>query len=141
MPIATPAAGAIASEPRSSTRAKSHSEIGSQHRLMISLVCCSRDDAEAPNAAFPELVKQYDVELVKLGFNYKLDWGALADPDAPATGAAGIFKAPSRAAGNTGEQLYHVLPFTGIDVTSRTLVTLVEPGSCFVGTLAELVGA
>jgi benzoyl-CoA-dihydrodiol lyase len=26
-----------------------------------------------------------------------------------------------------------------IDVTSRTLVTLVEPGSCFVGTLAELV--
>src|SRR6201982_1514250 len=28
-----------------------------------------------------------------------------------------------------------------IDVTSRTLVTLVEPGSCFVGTLAELVFA
>jgi benzoyl-CoA-dihydrodiol lyase len=27
------------------------------------------------------------------------------------------------------------------DVTSRTLVTLVEPGSCFVGTLAELVFA
>src|SRR6202000_942266 len=26
-----------------------------------------------------------------------------------------------------------------IDVTSRSLVTLVEPGSCFVGTLAELV--
>ena len=26
-----------------------------------------------------------------------------------------------------------------IDVTSRTLVALVEPGSCFVGTLAELV--
>jgi len=26
-----------------------------------------------------------------------------------------------------------------IDVTSRTLVTLVEPGSCFIGTLAELV--
>jgi benzoyl-CoA-dihydrodiol lyase len=26
-----------------------------------------------------------------------------------------------------------------IDLTSRTLVTLVEPGSCFVGTLAELV--
>ncbi len=26
-----------------------------------------------------------------------------------------------------------------VDVTSRTLVTLVEPGSCFVGTLAELV--
>ncbi len=26
-----------------------------------------------------------------------------------------------------------------IDVTSRTLVTLVEPGSCFVGTLAELI--
>jgi benzoyl-CoA-dihydrodiol lyase len=26
-----------------------------------------------------------------------------------------------------------------IDVTSRTLVTLVEPGSCFVGTLAEIV--
>jgi len=26
-----------------------------------------------------------------------------------------------------------------IDVTSRTLVTLVEPGSCFAGTLAELV--
>src|SRR6201999_31231 len=30
---------------------------------------------------------------------------------------------------------------TRIDVTSRTLVTLVEPGSCFVGTLAELVFA
>src|SRR6202795_2022099 len=28
-----------------------------------------------------------------------------------------------------------------IDVTSRTLVTLVEPGSCFVGTLAQLVFA
>ena len=28
-----------------------------------------------------------------------------------------------------------------IDVTSRTLVTLVEPGSCFVGTLAELLFA
>ena len=28
-----------------------------------------------------------------------------------------------------------------IDVTSRTLVTLVEPGSCFVGTLAEIVFA
>jgi benzoyl-CoA-dihydrodiol lyase len=28
-----------------------------------------------------------------------------------------------------------------IDVTSRTLVALVEPGSCFVGTLAELVFA
>jgi benzoyl-CoA-dihydrodiol lyase len=28
-----------------------------------------------------------------------------------------------------------------IDVTSRTLVTLVEPGSCFVGTVAELVFA
>jgi benzoyl-CoA-dihydrodiol lyase len=28
-----------------------------------------------------------------------------------------------------------------IDVTSRTLVTLVEPGSCFVGSLAELVFA
>jgi benzoyl-CoA-dihydrodiol lyase len=28
-----------------------------------------------------------------------------------------------------------------VDVTSRTLVTLVEPGSCFVGTLAELVFA
>ena len=28
-----------------------------------------------------------------------------------------------------------------IDVTSRTLVTLVEPGSCFVGTLAELIFA
>jgi benzoyl-CoA-dihydrodiol lyase len=28
-----------------------------------------------------------------------------------------------------------------IDVTSRTLVTLVEPGSCFVGTLAEFVFA
>src|SRR5690242_18970332 len=28
-----------------------------------------------------------------------------------------------------------------IDVTSRPLVTLVEPGSCFVGTLAELVFA
>src|ERR1044071_2551875 len=28
-----------------------------------------------------------------------------------------------------------------IDVTSRTLVTLVEPGSCFVGTLSELVFA
>jgi benzoyl-CoA-dihydrodiol lyase len=26
-----------------------------------------------------------------------------------------------------------------VDVTSRTLVTLVEPGSCFVGTLAEIV--
>ena len=26
-----------------------------------------------------------------------------------------------------------------IDVTSRTLVALVEPGSCFAGTLAELV--
>jgi len=31
--------------------------------------------------------------------------------------------------------------FKRIDVTSRTLVTLVEPGSCFVGTLAELVFA
>jgi len=29
--------------------------------------------------------------------------------------------------------------FKRIDLTSRTLVTLVEPGSCFVGTLAELV--
>ena len=29
--------------------------------------------------------------------------------------------------------------FKRIDVTSRTLVALVEPGSCFVGTLAELV--
>ena len=28
-----------------------------------------------------------------------------------------------------------------IDVTSRTLVTLIEPGSCFAGTLAELVFA
>ena len=28
-----------------------------------------------------------------------------------------------------------------IDLTSRTLVTLVEPGSCFVGTLAEFVFA
>jgi len=28
-----------------------------------------------------------------------------------------------------------------IDVTSRTLVTLVEPGSCFAGTLAELIFA
>ena len=28
-----------------------------------------------------------------------------------------------------------------IDVTSRTLVSLIEPGSCFVGTLAELVFA
>ena len=28
-----------------------------------------------------------------------------------------------------------------IDVTSRTLVALVEPGSCFAGTLAELVFA
>src|SRR6266704_884238 len=31
--------------------------------------------------------------------------------------------------------------FVSVDVTSRTLVTLVEPGSCFVGTLAELVFA
>ncbi|HXL13393.1 MAG TPA: 2,3-epoxybenzoyl-CoA dihydrolase [Bradyrhizobium sp.] len=31
--------------------------------------------------------------------------------------------------------------FKRIDVTSRTLVALVEPGSCFVGTLAELVFA
>ncbi|WP_204270742.1 hypothetical protein, partial [Escherichia coli] len=28
-----------------------------------------------------------------------------------------------------------------VDVTSRTLVTLIEPGSCFAGTLAELVFA
>ena len=28
-----------------------------------------------------------------------------------------------------------------IDVTSRTLVALIEPGSCFAGTLAELVFA
>jgi opacity protein-like surface antigen len=77
---------------------------------------------EAPNAAFPELVKQYDVELVKLGFNYKLDWGALADANDPAPHAAGIFKAPSGAAGSSAEQLYHVLPFTGIDVTSRNSV-------------------
>jgi outer membrane immunogenic protein len=29
---------------------------------------------EAPNAMFPELIKQ-EIQLVKLGFNYKLDWG------------------------------------------------------------------
>ena len=28
-----------------------------------------------------------------------------------------------------------------IDVTSRTLVAVIEPGSCFVGTLAELAFA
>ena len=28
-----------------------------------------------------------------------------------------------------------------VDLTSRTLVTLIEPGSCFAGTLAELVFA
>ena len=28
-----------------------------------------------------------------------------------------------------------------VDLTSRSLVTLIEPGSCFAGTLAELVFA
>ncbi|UZE49913.1 2,3-epoxybenzoyl-CoA dihydrolase [Rhodopseudomonas sp. P2A-2r] len=38
-------------------------------------------------------------------------------------------------------RLYWKRVLKRIDVTSRTLVTLVEPGSCFVGTLAELVFA
>jgi benzoyl-CoA-dihydrodiol lyase len=42
----------------------------------------------------------------------------------------------STRSGNTGSAV-----LKRIDVTSRTLVTLVEPGSCFAGTLAELVFA
>ena len=35
--------------------------------------------------------------------------------------------------------LYWARTFKRLDLSARTLVTLVEPGSCFVGTLAELV--
>ncbi len=38
-------------------------------------------------------------------------------------------------------RLYLKRVFKRLDLTSRTLITLVEPGSCFAGTLAELVFA
>jgi benzoyl-CoA-dihydrodiol lyase len=38
-------------------------------------------------------------------------------------------------------RLYLKRVFKRVDLTSRSLITLIEPGSCFVGTLAELVFA
>ena len=74
-------------------------------------------NGEAPNAFFPELIKQ-QMQLVKVGFNYKLDWGASASGYADTTPSKpSYFKAPAR--NSKDEPEYHVLAFSGVDVTSR----------------------
>jgi outer membrane immunogenic protein len=81
---------------------------------------------EAPNASFPELIKQ-QMQLVKVGFNYKLDWGqqgaALGYADDTSSRQSSLPKplAGHNAAG-TDEPVYHALAFTGVDVTSRNSV-------------------
>jgi outer membrane immunogenic protein len=73
------------------------------------------------NSAFPELISQ-QVEMVKLGFNYTLDWGlpasALGYADAPSR-AASLPKALTR---DSDDPIYHVLAFSGVDFTSRNSV-------------------
>jgi outer membrane immunogenic protein len=78
-------------------------------------------EGEAPNAFFPELIKQ-QIQLVKVGFNYKLDWGAAANAEADTTSRGPMYlKAPVKANGKD-EAGSHVLAFTGLDVTSRNSV-------------------
>jgi len=61
---------------------------------------------------------------------------------APMCWPATHFWKPTRRIGWVNEiRQYWKRVLKRLDVTSRTLVTLVEPGSCFVGTLAELVFA
>jgi opacity protein-like surface antigen len=77
-------------------------------------------NGEIPNASFPELTKQ-EAQLVELGFNYKLDWGAAANNPPAASSSPMFLKAPARN-GSSDEPLYHVLAFSGLDVTSRNSV-------------------
>jgi outer membrane immunogenic protein len=80
---------------------------------------------EAPNASFPELIKQ-EIQLVKLGFNYKLDWGlpvaALGYADDTTPRHMAMPKALAGHNASPDEPVYHALAFTGVDVTSRNSV-------------------
>jgi outer membrane immunogenic protein len=80
---------------------------------------------EAPNAMFPELIKQ-EIQLVKLGFNYKLDWGlpvaALGYADDTTPRHMAMPKALAGHNASPDEPVYHALAFTGVDVTSRNSV-------------------
>ena len=79
---------------------------------------------QAPNAFFPEEIKQ-TMQMVKVGFNYKLDWGlpvtALGYADDTSPHKSSLPKALNRNSASD-EPTYHVLAFSGVDVTSRNSV-------------------
>ena len=59
------------------------------------------------------------------------------DPDARAPPPEAVL-AERALAGARGRACYWARTLKRLDVSARTLVALVEPGSCFAGTLAEL---
>jgi outer membrane immunogenic protein len=70
---------------------------------------------------FPELIKQ-QLEVVKLGVNYKLDWGvtpvsALGYADSGSGRSSSYPKALTK--GEPEGPAYHILAFSGVDFTTR----------------------
>jgi benzoyl-CoA-dihydrodiol lyase len=106
----------------------------------------SADDMVAQGAAFwpLELARELDDAILDLRFN-ELDTAAIifkSDGDRAAVLAYDAFLEAHKDHWLAREiRLKWKRLLKRIDLTSRTLVALVEPGSCFAGTLAELVFA
>jgi benzoyl-CoA-dihydrodiol lyase len=104
----------------------------------------SADDMVAQGAAFwpLELARELDDAILDLRFN-ELDTAAIifkSDGDRAAVLAYDAFLEAHKDHWLAREiRLKWKRLLKRIDLTSRTLVALVEPGSCFAGTLAELV--
>ncbi|MFY9734436.1 MAG: 2,3-epoxybenzoyl-CoA dihydrolase [Rhodoplanes sp.] len=106
----------------------------------------SADDMVAQGAAFwpLELARELDDAILDLRFN-ELDTAAIifkSDGDRAAVLAYDAFLEAHKDHWLAREiRLKWKRLLKRIDLTSRTLVALVEPGSCFAGTLAEIVFA
>jgi benzoyl-CoA-dihydrodiol lyase len=106
----------------------------------------SADDMVAQGAAFwpLELARELDDAILDLRFN-ELDTAAIifkSDGDRAAVLAYDAFLEAHKDHWLAREiRLKWKRLLKRVDLTSRTLVALVEPGSCFAGTLAELVFA
>jgi outer membrane immunogenic protein len=73
---------------------------------------------------FPELITQ-EMQMVKIGMNYKLDWtqsvSALGYANTPSSSGSSYPKALTKAS-SSDDQTYHELLFAGTDFTSRNSV-------------------
>src|SRR5262249_25776145 len=70
---------------------------------------------ELANAFFPELIKQ-EIQMVKLGFNYKLDWGMPVTALGYADNSSATQRSIPKALRNgNDEPVYRGLAFAGVD--------------------------